>query len=80
MANSQPAPVSGNVINQILYPEIHENNSRHVDKNIVPPVLGTITKYWLCVLEADTTTILSLHGLKLSFNFGSRYCHHMKQV
>ena len=29
MSNSQPAPISGNVINYI---EIPENNSRHVDK------------------------------------------------
>ena len=32
MSNSQPAPISGNVINQILHLETHGNNSRHVDK------------------------------------------------
>ena len=32
MSNSQPVPISGNVINGILYLEIPENNSRHVDK------------------------------------------------
>ena len=32
MSNSQPAPISGNVINQILDLETHGNNSRHVDK------------------------------------------------
>ena len=32
MSNSQPAPISGNVINKILYLETPGNNSRHVDK------------------------------------------------
>ena len=32
MSNSQPAPISGNVINQIMYLETPGNNSRHVDK------------------------------------------------
>ena len=39
--NSQPAPISGNVINQILYLEIPENNSRYLlyRKNLVPLLL-----------------------------------------
>ena len=32
VSNSQLAPISGNVINQILYLEIPNSNSRHVDK------------------------------------------------
>ena len=32
VSNSQPAPISGNVINQILYLDTPGNNSRHVDK------------------------------------------------
>ena len=47
MSNSQPAPISGNVINQILYLEIPENNYRHVDKCCTAG-LGT-SKFWsLC--------------------------------
>ena len=37
LSNSQTVLISGNVINQILYLEIPESNSRHVE-NVVPPV------------------------------------------
>ena len=47
MSNSQPAPISGNVINQILYLEIPENNSRQVDKCCTAG-LGTSKIWSLC--------------------------------
>ena len=47
MSNSQPAPISGNVINHILYLEIPENNSRHVDKCCTAG-LGTAKIWSLC--------------------------------
>ena len=45
--NFQPAPISGNVINQILYLEISENNSKHVEKYCTAG-LGTSKIWSLC--------------------------------
>ena len=47
VSNSQPAPISGNVINQILYLEIPENNPKHVDKCCTEG-LGTLKIWSLC--------------------------------
>ena len=59
MSDCQPAPISGNVINQILYLEIPENNSRDVDKCCTAG-LGTAKIWSLCCC-----TIIGL--LNLSF-------------
>ena len=47
VSNSQPAPISGDVIKQILYLETPGNNSRHVDKCCTVG-LGTSRIWSLC--------------------------------
>ena len=55
MSNPQPAPISGNVINQIMYLETPGNNSKHVDRCCIADLGNSLNRAFFGVCFCTIT-------------------------